>query len=167
MTPHMAPLIVMALVWLVCRALGAIGVFAAAGSAAGALRYALAAMFLFTAATHFMPSTRPDLVAMVPPAFPRPALIITITGVLELAGAVGLLLRPFTVASAYCLAALLIAMFPANVFAAREGLQVAGRDATPLVLRLPMQLFWIGALVWVGWSSRRNPTGARRDGVRR
>jgi uncharacterized membrane protein len=44
---------------------------------------------------------------------------------------------------------LLMAMFPANVHAAREGLMVAGRRATPLVWRLPLQLFWIAALWWV------------------
>jgi uncharacterized membrane protein len=42
-----------------------------------------------------------------------------------------------------------MAMFPANVHAAREGLMVAGRRATPLVWRLPLQLFWIAALWWV------------------
>jgi uncharacterized membrane protein len=40
-------------------------------------------------------------------------------------------------------------MFPANVRAAREKLFVAGRPAMPLSLRLPLQIFWIGALWWV------------------
>jgi hypothetical protein len=33
--------------------------------------------------------------------------------------------------------------------AARAGLVVVGRRATPLVWRLPLQLFWIAALLWV------------------
>jgi uncharacterized membrane protein len=54
------------------------------------------------------------------------------------------------------LIALLVGMFPANVHAAREGLMVAGRRATPVLWRLPLQLFWIGALWWV-----RSPTAGR------
>jgi uncharacterized membrane protein len=45
--------------------------------------------------------------------------------------------------------ALLVALFPANVHAARAHLTIASRPATPLLLRLPMQLFWIGALWFV------------------
>jgi uncharacterized membrane protein len=47
------------------------------------------------------------------------------------------------------LIALLIAMFPANVYAARMHLTVVGRPAMRLAIRLPLQLFWIGALWWV------------------
>ena len=52
-------------------------------------------------------------------------------------------------AAAYGLMALLVAMLPANVHAAREGLMIAGRRAAPLVWRLPLQLFWIAAVWWV------------------
>jgi uncharacterized membrane protein len=52
--------------------------------------------------------------------------------------------------AAYGLIALLVAMFPAYVYAAREGLMVDGRRATPILWRLPLQLFWIAALWWVG-----------------
>jgi uncharacterized membrane protein len=68
---------------------------------------------------------------------------------LELIGAIGLVVPQLTTASAYGLMALLVAMFPANVRAAREELVIAGRGATPLVWRLPLQLFWIAALWWV------------------
>ena len=52
-------------------------------------------------------------------------------------------------AAAYGLMALLVAMLPANVHAAREGLMIAGRRAAPLVWRFPLQVFWIAALWWV------------------
>ena len=71
------------------------------------------------------------------------------TGVLELIGAIGLLVPQALPAAAYGLIALLVAMFPANVHAAREGLAIAGRRAMPLVWRVPLQLFWIAALWWV------------------
>jgi uncharacterized membrane protein len=145
----MAPLVVMIVGWVVFRLLGAVGVLSAGGSWSGALRYALAAMFLFTAASHFAPKTRGDLVRMVPPAFPRPDLLVTITGIFELLGAIGLLLPPFMPLAALALSVLLIAMFPANIYAAQHELTIGGRPSTPLAIRFPLQLFWIGALWWI------------------
>ena len=145
----MAPLIVMLVAWLVARSIGATGLWLYADSWTDALRIALAAMFVFTAVSHFHPRTRPDLVRMVPASLPAPGLLVTATGALELLGAVGLLLPQALPAAAYGLIALLVAMLPANVHAAREGLMVAGRRATPLLWRLPLQLFWIAALWWV------------------
>ncbi len=146
----MAPLIVMLGAGLAARALGATGVLPAADSWRDSLRLGLAAMFVFTAVSHFHPRTRQDLIRMVPASLPAPSLLVTVTGVLELIGAVGLLVPRLVAVAAYGLIALLVAMFPANVRAAREELVIAGRRATPLVWRLPLQLFWIGALWWVG-----------------
>src|SRR5262245_44189018 len=118
----MAPLIVMLAAWLVARWIGLTGVWPQADSWSGALRIALAAMFVFTAVSHFHPRTRPDLVRMVPASLPVPALLVTATGVLEVLGAIGLLVPQALPAAAYGLIALLVAMFPANVHAALEGL---------------------------------------------
>jgi uncharacterized membrane protein len=142
----MAPLIVMLAAWIFFRILGSANVVHAAATWVGALRFALAAMFTFTALSHFIPRTRADLVRMVPPQLPQPGFWVTLTGMLEFAGALGLLLASFTRLAASTLIALLIAMFPANIHAARAGLMVAGRPATRLSLRLPLQLFWIAAL---------------------
>lgn len=144
----MAPLIVMLVAWLVARSIGFTGVWPQADSWRAALRIALAAMFVFTAVSHFHPRTRPQLVRMVPASLPAPALLVTATGVFELLGAIGLLVPQTLAAAAYGLIALLVAMFPANVRAAQAGLMVAGRRATPLSRRLPLQLFWIAALWW-------------------
>lgn len=149
----MAPLIVMLAAWLVARAVGFTGLWSQADSWTGALRIGLAAMFVFTAVSHFHPRTRPDLIRMVPASLPAPTLLVTATGLLELLGAIGLLVPQALPAAAYGLMALLVAMFPANVRAAREGLMIAGRRATPMLLRLPLQLFWIAALWYV-----RSPT---------
>lgn len=147
----MAPLIVQLVAWIACYALGRLDVLPDdAATVAGALRYALAAMFAFTALSHFLPRTRADLVRMVPPTLPAPGALVTVTGLLELAGAVGLLWPPLVRAAALALAALLVALFPANVHAARAGLQVAGRPAMSLWWRVPLQLFWIACLLRVG-----------------
>lgn len=112
-----------------------------------ATRVGLAVMFMFTAAAHF-DGTRPDLISMVPAQFPNPALLVTFTGITELAGAIGLLLPRTSQAAAYALIVQLAAMFPANVYAAKRGLQIRGRLATPLMVRTPLQLLWMGLLWW-------------------
>ncbi len=112
-------------------------------------RLALVTMFLFTAVSHFAPM-RVDLIAMVPRTLPRPDLIVFATGVAEIAGAVGLLIPATRLWAACGLIALLLAMLPANVSAARHGLSLRGRRATPLLLRVPMQVLFI---VWT-WSVR-------------
>ena len=68
---------------------------------------------------------------------------------MEFAGALGLLVPALAQQSAQCLIALLVAMFPANVHAARAKLMIVGRPAAPISIRLALQLFWIAALWWV------------------
>ncbi|BBY51481.1 hypothetical protein MARA_49490 [Mycolicibacterium arabiense] len=84
-----------------------------------AIAVGLALMFTMTGIAHFTPGMRRDMIAIVPPRLPRPALLVAVTGVLELVGAVGLLYPPTRVAAASCLFALMLAMFPANVYASR------------------------------------------------
>ena len=130
---------------LLYKMIGAMGVSLFATWLASA-RAALATMFLFTAVSHFAPM-RKDLIAMVPPSFPRPDILVFVTGIAELAGAVGLMYPPTRFWAACGLIALLLAMFPANVSAARRRVQLRGRTVTPLWLRIPMQVLFI-AWAW-------------------
>jgi uncharacterized membrane protein len=86
---------------------------------ARAIAVGLAAMFVLTGVAHFAPPLRGQLIAIVPPSLPAPGLLVSITGVLELLGAVGLLLPATRVEAAVCLLLLMLAMFPANIYAAR------------------------------------------------
>src|SRR4029434_5397917 len=97
-------------------------------------RVALATMFLFTATSHFTPMKK-DLIAMVPPSLPRPDVLVFITGIAEVLGAVGLMISTTRFSAACGLAVLLLAMLPANINAARRGVLLGGRPATPLWLR--------------------------------
>ena len=105
--------------------------------------WALAVMFLFTASVHFT-KTKEDLIAMVPKAFPNPRFLVYLTGVLEVLGAIGLLVPATRTLAGLGLVLLLVAMFPANVNAARKGIPLRGKLPTSLGLRLPMQLLFIG-----------------------
>lgn len=112
-----------------------------------AARIGLAVMFLFTAASHFS-SLKYDLAAMIPPPLTGAVWVIYVTGVLEAGGAIGLLTRRWRRRAAWALAALLVVLFPANVYAALADVTLGGRGATPLLVRTPLQLFWIGSLWW-------------------
>lgn len=141
----MAPFIVMLGSLLLFRGLGALGV-PAFTTWQECASYALAVMFLFTAGSRLTPM-REDLLKMVPGTVPYPRLLVYVTGALEALGAIGLLLPATRSAAGLCLALLLIAMFPANVNAARKHIQLRGKRPTPLWLRLPMQLVYIGLAV--------------------
>lgn len=114
-----------------------------------AIAVGLAAMFVLTGVAHFVNPLRRDLIAIVPPRLPAPALLVTITGVLELAGAVGLLYPPTRVAAAICLFVLLVVMFPANVYAARMP-NPPKSMATRLDVRAVEQVLYLGAGLVVG-----------------
>ncbi len=143
----MAILVVLFGSLLIYRGIGALGV-AALETWLACARFALATMFLFTAIAHFT-STRKDMIAMVPPSFPKPGLLVTISGILEAAGAIGLLLVPTRKWAAWGLVLLMLAMFPANISAARRDVQMRGKAATPLWIRTPMQILFIALAWWV------------------
>jgi uncharacterized membrane protein len=111
-----------------------------------AARIGLAVMFLFTAGSHFS-SLKYDLAAMIPPPLTGALGVIYVTGALEAAGAVGLLIARLRRQAAWGLLALLIGLFPANVYAALTGVTLSGAAATPLWFRAPLQLFWM-AVLW-------------------
>lgn len=132
--------------FILFRVIGLFGVKALASSR-DAGRAALVVMFLFTAASHFT-SLKHDFVMMIPEPLPRGLWVIYLTGVLEIAGAIGLLIPRFRRVAAICLVILVVAMFPANVNAALNGIPLRGRAPTPLWLRLPMQVLFIWMLWW-------------------
>jgi uncharacterized membrane protein len=145
----MLPFLVLIISMLLFRLMGAAGV-GVLNSWTSCLRGALALMFLFTASAHWGKS-RGDLIAMVPRVFPRPDLMVSATGLLEILGAVGLLIPAIAPIAAGCLAMLLIALFPANLRAAREHLTIRGRPATALPLRALLQIVFIAAVLAAGF----------------
>jgi uncharacterized membrane protein len=146
----MVPLIALVVVTLAARGGGWLGwEYTATWPAAAAV--GLAAMFVVTGVAHFVQPRRNGLVAIVPPKLPQPGLLVTVTGVLELLGAVGLLIPATRVTAAVCLALLMVAMFPANVYAAGAK-RSEHAPSTPLVPRTLMQLLFLAGatLVAVG-----------------
>ena len=140
MIPLIALLVSFALFFLT----GKLGV--AAFDVGFSLRCALAVMFALTASAHWG-KRRADLIRMVPPAFPNPGLLVTVSGVLELLGAIGLLIPMTARAACICLAVMLAALFPANVYAAREHLTIGGKPVPTLPVRTAIQIVFLAALI--------------------
>jgi uncharacterized membrane protein len=106
-------------------------------------------MFCFTAAAHFN-SMRPDMIAMVPPSVPNPELMVTITGICEILGAIGLLVPRTRRIAAACLIVFLLAVLPANIHAAQAGVTLRGVPPTPIIPRVALQALFIALLWWAG-----------------
>jgi uncharacterized membrane protein len=111
-----------------------------------ALRGGLAGMFVLTGVAHFV-GRRAELVAMVPPSLPAPELLVSVTGVLELAGAAGLLWSRTAPWAAGGLSALLVAMFPANVHKALTDPAIGVDDQ--LLPRTVLQVVFLAATLAV------------------
>lgn len=121
-----------------------------------ALRGGLAAMFLLTGVAHFA-WMRQEMIEMVPPGLPLPAVLVSLTGVLELLGALALLVRALAPWSAAGLFALLLAVFPANVQHALSGAALDPGEG--LLLRALIQLVFLaatGAVAVHNFRSRRS-----------
>ena len=124
-------------------------------------------MLLLTGGAHFVGPLREDMIRMVPPLFPRPDLMVTVTGVLELLGAVGLLLTRTRSLAGIALALLFVALLPANIYAAQVGLTFGGKPATPLLIRVPEQLLYIALALAPVWSARSRRSPQDGDSVAR
>jgi uncharacterized membrane protein len=166
--------LVLLISFLAMRGLGALGVRRFATWRASAA-HGLALMLLMTASAHFVPGdvtampNHDDLVAMVPPAVPLASAVVYLTGVLELLGAVGLVVERTRRPAGICLALLFVAMLPANIYAAVEGVEFAGAPPTPLWQRVPEQVLYIAFALWSAGVARtitRDHSTPERDAVR-
>lgn len=97
---------------------------AAAGSGRGWLRALVSLGFLTAAIPHFT-ATETEA-SLIPASLPWRRELVLLTGVAEIAGALGLLWPRTRRAAAYALVMLLIAVFPANINHAVQNLQPGG-----------------------------------------
>jgi uncharacterized membrane protein len=111
-------------------------------------RLALCVMLLFTSLAHFV--FIKGMILMVPPFIPNAIkkMIVIITGLIEIAGAAGIMIAETRVAAGYLLVIFLVAMLPANVYATQRRVNMEEGDFSGpgmyyLIFRLPMQVFLI------------------------
>lgn len=123
-------------------------------------RISLALVFVFTGLGHFI-QTEP-MAQMLPARVPMRVAIIYITGVIELAAAIGLLAPRLYRLTGICLIMFLILVLPANIYAAINRVEMGGHSAGTvyLLIRVPLQLILIGWTYW--FAVRKATTGDRR-----
>jgi uncharacterized membrane protein len=116
----------------------------------GVLRALATALFILAGANHFR---NPQFYrSIVPPSFPAPMFLVAFSGICEIAGGAALQVRRLRRVAGWGLIALLIAVFPANIYMAMHPDSIAGLRIAHWLLwvRLPLQ----GVLVvWVWYVS--------------
>jgi uncharacterized membrane protein len=142
----MAPLFILVISTILLRIVGWLGVKRLSSWGEAGL-VGVVVMFLFTGATHFT-GMKHDYAAMLPSPVSENLGIIYLTGALQIAGALGLLIPRTRRLAGIGLALLLVAMFPGNVYAALNDIEFRGDAPTPLWLRTPIQVLFIGTVLW-------------------
>lgn len=120
------------------------------------LVYPMGALYVVAGVAHF---AIPEAFAqIVPPFLPAPLFLVYLSGVAEITLGLGVAYPRTRRAAAWGLVALLLAVFPANVYMATSGVAVTGTpwgtlDPSPLVSwgRLPFQVV---LLLWAWWYTR-------------
>jgi uncharacterized membrane protein len=140
------PILVVAMVIPAFFALGQRG-FASFGRWQKALAVLMALLLLGAAMEHFL---RPELFeAIIPPVFPFRGALVLASGFCEAAGAIGLLLKTTQRPAALCIALLMVAVFPANIYVAGRAM---GELQMPGVMaRGAMQMIFILLVLLAGW----------------
>lgn len=113
-------------------------------------RMSLAIFFVFTGVSHFlMPE---EMAQMLPEFIPWRVEIIYVTGILEVAGGIGLLIPGLERLAAWSLILFLIGVLPSNIYAAINHVEFGAHSEGPiyLLLRIPFQLFLMGWTYYFG-----------------
>ena len=111
----------------------------------------LSAFWTFGGVNHFLNPA--FYVAIMPPYFPAHLELVYLTGILEIAGGVGVLLPATRKLAAWGLVGLLLAFMPVHIhmIANSEIFVAQGVPYWALWARLPIQVLF---LVWVWWATR-------------
>jgi uncharacterized membrane protein len=126
------------------------------------LRIFLSIALMIVGITHFI---RPEQYArIVPPQLPYPFELVYISGFFEVLGGVGLLIPSVSVAAAWGIIALFIAVFPANINQALNSIPIDGIPHHPMLywFRLPFQAVLIA---WAWWYTQPSDLKQRVEKV--
>lgn len=114
-------------------------------------RILLAIFFVGAGVAHF--TSTDSYMQIMPPVLPRPRELVWISGVCEIMGGIGLLVPRVRRLACYGLIALLVAVFPANIYMAVGNIGINGTHFSQwlLWLRLPLQF---ALILWVWWCAK-------------
>jgi uncharacterized membrane protein len=115
-------------------------------------RAILSVSIIVVGITHFVKPL--EYASIVPPQFGDRLAMVYISGFFEILGGIGLVIPFVSVAAAWGLIALFIAVFPANIYQAIHSIPIEGIPHHPLFywFRLPFQAVFIA---WAWWYTRK------------
>lgn len=103
--------------------------------------YLMAALYILAGINHFRAPRM--YIKIIPPQLPQPKLLNNLSGIAEILCGIGLCIPEVSPVAAWATIALLIAVFPANIFMAVNPKASFGLPKWALLLRLPLQLLLI------------------------
>lgn len=111
-------------------------------------RLILSVLFIGAGISHFQHPHQFEKI--VPPMLPKALVLVYLSGIFEVLGGLGILLESTRFVAAWGLVALLLAVFPANIYMAVSGVKVFGFPSQPWMAwaRLPLQFIFIAAIIW-------------------
>lgn len=115
-------------------------------------RISIAVLFCFTALGHFVKPH--EMLEMLPPWVPARKLVVLLSGLLELAFAIGILVPSISRLTATSAIVFLFLATPLNIYSAYRRVNFGGHAAGPgyLFIRLPLQILLIA---WIWWFTLR------------
>jgi uncharacterized membrane protein len=118
----------------------------------GAAAIGLGILFAFTASGHFVQTDA--MSQMLPPWVPGRVPLVVLTGLLEVVIALGFFVPTWRNRAGWTAVVVLIAFFPANIYAAVQRVSLGGHawGLEYLWIRAPLQL---AILAWVAWFTIR------------
>jgi len=110
------------------------------------LKLILAIAFVLAGINHFI---NPNFyLKMMPPVLPAHLFLVYVSGVFEVVLGILLLIPKFTRLAAWGMIALLIAVFPANIYMAMNAELFPEFNPIALYLRLPLQVLIVAWAFW-------------------
>ena len=124
-------------------------------SARSNARAATGLSFIFIGTTHFLMPEK--YLEMMPPPVPSPLAMIYVSGFFEILGGIGLIVPWTKRLAAIGLTALLLAVFPANIYVALNKVELGGFMSHSVYqwLRLPLQFALIGWVLFVSKTDKK------------
>lgn len=110
------------------------------------LKWLLGIAFVLAGINHFINAD--FYLKMMPPYLPAHLFLIYLSGIFQIALGILLLIPKFSRLAAWGLIALLIAVFPANVYMSMNSQLFPEFSQTALFLRLPLQIVLIASAFW-------------------
>jgi uncharacterized membrane protein len=124
------------------------GTYASFGFPQLLLRFLAALPLLISGiALHFFRTS--TVAGIIPPIFPARTFLVILTGVLEIAGAIGLFVARFRRSAAFCIAVMMVVIVPANVYVAGKVIEGLRMPAVPI--RTAMQIVYVVLVLLAGY----------------